>query len=45
MAMELYYENGERRLYILQVVQTNDLGEYRLLLAAAWAVLCCSHTG
>jgi len=28
-AMELYYENGERRLYILQVVQTNDLGEYR----------------
>jgi hypothetical protein len=27
--MELYYENGERRLYILQVVQTNDLGEYR----------------
>ncbi len=28
-AMEVYYENGERRLYILQVVQTNDLGEYR----------------
>lgn len=28
-AMELYYENGERRLYILQVVQSNDLGEYR----------------
>jgi len=28
-AMELYYENGERKLYILQVVQTNDLGEYR----------------
>jgi hypothetical protein len=27
-AMEQYYENGERRLYILQVVQTNDLGEY-----------------
>jgi len=28
-AMELYYENGERRLYILQVVQSNDRGEYR----------------
>jgi protocatechuate 3,4-dioxygenase beta subunit len=28
-AMELYYENGERRLYILQVVQTDDRGEYR----------------
>jgi protocatechuate 3,4-dioxygenase beta subunit len=28
-AMELFYEHGERRLYILQVVQTNDLGEYR----------------
>jgi len=28
-AMELYYERGERHLYILQVVQTNDLGEYR----------------
>jgi len=27
--MEPFNEEGQRRLYILQVVQTNDLGEYR----------------
>jgi hypothetical protein len=27
--MESFNEEGERRLYILQVAQTNDLGEYR----------------
>ena len=27
--MEPFSEEGERRLYILQVAQTNDLGEYR----------------
>jgi hypothetical protein len=27
--MEPFHEEGQRRLYILQVAQTNDLGEYR----------------
>lgn len=27
--MESFYHHGERRLYILQAAQTNDLGEYR----------------
>jgi hypothetical protein len=27
--METFYQDGQKRLYILQVAQTNDLGEYR----------------
>jgi hypothetical protein len=27
--MEVFHEEGQRRLYTLQVAQTNDLGEYR----------------
>jgi len=29
-AMEAFYENGQRRLYTLNAVQTNDLGEFSL---------------
>jgi hypothetical protein len=29
-AMEAFYQNGQKRLYTLNVVQTNDLGEFSL---------------
>jgi protocatechuate 3,4-dioxygenase beta subunit len=29
-AMEAFYQNGQRRLYALNVVQTNDMGEFSL---------------
>jgi hypothetical protein len=40
-AMEAFYQNGQKRLYVLNVVQTNDLGRVQPVLVAGPGSITC----